>query len=137
MEIDYRKRFLSELKRGAEIYGTWEMFDGFLELSALCISNFYDKTQFDRREKQFMKTMGRFKGRENCFPTMLACLIVLLQQQAAMGRLKDILGEIFHELDVQDKWNGQFFSPPGIADMMGALTFDKKRWMQPSKIMVT
>ncbi len=33
--------------------------------------------------------------------------------------LTDVLGELFHELDFNDKWKGQFFTPQHICNLMG------------------
>lgn len=38
------------------------------------------------------------------------------------GRLEDIIGRVFHELNANSKSAGQFFTPPQIATLTGTLT---------------
>ncbi|MGA8560676.1 MAG: hypothetical protein WB685_14775, partial [Pseudolabrys sp.] len=36
----------------------------------------------------------------------------------------DVLGGVFSELDLGNKWAGQFFTPDPVCRMMAAMTFD-------------
>ena len=38
------------------------------------------------------------------------------------GDYTDVLGEIFHDLNFQDEWKGQFFTPQYVATMSGRMT---------------
>ncbi len=46
-------------------------------------------------------------------------------------RLTDILGSVFHELELHNKWTGQFFTPFHLCQMMAKMKqmkYEKKGW---------
>jgi len=51
------------------------------------------------------------------FPEMLGALTLALEAEPS-----DVLGRTFHELELHNKWAGQFFSPYPLCRMMAAMT---------------
>ncbi len=103
-------------------HGIHEVFVDFLELSALAIANKFDLTQFDAREKQYLALAKRYTSADLCkFAEMLSLLTLSLLDEAACGKLRDVLGMIYHGLDLHNKWKGQFFTPQNVCDMMGSI----------------
>lgn len=67
-----------------------------------------------------MESVGRYdKSEIDLFPQMLAHLIEELERHAEYP--EDVLGGVFHELELHNKYNGQFFTPQHICDMMGMI----------------
>ena len=104
-------------------YGTWELFSDFLIVSATAISNSVDEQNKEQREKQYLETIGKYPvDKQEMFPEMLAHLVLALEYEKETGRLTDILGHLFHELNLHNKYKGQYFTPQNICDMMGVMS---------------
>ena len=107
--------------------GTWEVFCDLLEMSALCISNTIDMRHFKKREQQYLETIGKYTPEHQMiFPEMLAKLVLALEHEYQTGGFVDVLGNLFHELKLHDRYRGQFFTPQHICTMMGKMVFDEK-----------
>ena len=87
-------------------------------MGALAISNAVDKPQYDKREERYMQIVKSYNPDElKRFPEMLGMLTAGLEDEAT-----DILGPVFHDLELHNKWAGQFFSPMPICQLMAAMT---------------
>lgn len=96
-------------------------------MAATSISNSIDKRQFEPREKEYLDTVKKYAKEElDLFPRMFAELVIELQEYAETKKPCDVLGEIFHKLELHNKWHGQFFSPQNICDMMGEISIGEK-----------
>lgn len=116
------KPLVKLIERMAYSHGRWEVFSDFLALSACTISNAVDPVHREERERQYMEIIGHYTHDEvQLFPEMLAELTIAMQQCSDDGHLEDILGKAFHELELHNKYKGQFFTPQHIADFMGAV----------------
>lgn len=105
---------------------TWELFYDFLELSAICISNTVDLKQFDERERQYLITIKKYTPEhQRMFSEMFALLILALEYEWQTNGFVDILGNLFHELGLHNKYKGQFFTPQNICTMMGKMLFSE------------
>lgn len=124
--MKHDKKLINLLMGVAQKYGTWEVFKDFIEMSAISLSNAVDHS-FNRgiREEQYMQIVKRYdKNDVNRFPEMFAELILAIEAEPS-----DILGKIYCELELANKWRGQFFTPDSICKMMGKmlLTEDMKK----------
>lgn len=110
-------KFIQELSHG---YSTWQVFADFLELSALAVANRVDLRQFDKREAQYLQTIGKYKPEQKLiFPKMFECLVMALEEG-----FDDVLGKTFHALELHNKYSGQFFTPYEICRMISRMTID-------------
>ena len=99
-------------------HSPWQTFSDFVEASALSISNSVDWPQREKREDRYMQLIKRYEPKELAvFPQILAELVMALEEAPS-----DVLGRAFHELELQNKWVGQFFSPYPICQMMAQMT---------------
>lgn len=99
---------------------TWEAFADFLELAAIAISNQCDLREFEKREAMYLRTAGKYKADElTLFCQILADVAVVLEEEPA-----DVLGQVYMQLELSNKWAGQFFTLQALADLMGAMTLD-------------
>jgi len=123
MDNPHSRQLVKLLQKIAEKRGIHETFITFLELSALTISNRYYLKQFKERENRYLEIANNLSKEEmDGFAQMLAALIEALKYEADSGKLHDVLGDIYHQLGLHNKWKAQFFTPMGICDMMGLLT---------------
>lgn len=99
-------------------HAVWDVFSDFVELSAISISNAVDKSHFDEREARYFEIIKKYKREElEQFPHLLALLVNELE-----SGITDVLGALFHELELHNKYKGQFFTPFHICRMMAKMT---------------
>lgn len=116
------KELLNMIKRLTYSHGTWEIFNDFLEMSAISISNAVDTRQFEGREKQYLSIIGKYAPeQQTIFAEMLAELVLALEYEYQAGSFVDVLGKLFHDLELHNKYKGQFFTPQHICTMMGKM----------------
>ena len=117
---NHRKELLTLIQQLSRKYSTWGVYVDFLALAAISISNAVDWVHRQEREAQYMEIVGRYDKQEvSVFPEMFAHLVLELETYA--GRLHDVLGGVFHELELHNKYKGQFFTPQSVCDMMGLI----------------
>ena len=99
-------------------YGTWEVFSNYVEMAAISISNAIDLAQRDAREARYMAIVKGYRPEElQRFPEMLGLLVMALETEVS-----DVLGKTYHDLELHNKWMGQYFTPFTICQMMAQMT---------------
>jgi hypothetical protein len=101
-------------------HGIYDVFRDFCALSALSISNAVDKRHWEDRESEYLRIIKGY-DREfiDKFPEMLSCLTTALDELGP----RDILGEVFMQLEISNKSVGQFFTPQCVSDCMARIVF--------------
>ena len=127
MDNPHKKKILKAIQKLGCSHSTWRVFGDFVELSALAVANSMESKASDvwrKREKQYLDTIGRYTpGEQKLFPEMFADLADALTYELTWNNAPvDILGELFHELELHNKYAGQFFTPQHICDFMGAIS---------------
>lgn len=128
---NHRKELIKLLEKAAHSSTTLNVFNDFITVSALSISNSSDsyyiansKEVWNQREKRYLDTINKYdKNTRSLFPQMFAELVEELQE-AATSHYTDVLGEIFSEMGFHDKRRNQFFTPQHISDLMAMMTID-------------
>jgi hypothetical protein len=88
-------------------YSSWQVFADFVEMGATAFSNGVDLAQREAREGRYMEVVKRYQPEEvQRFPEMLATLVSDLEAEP-----EDVLGKTYHELELHNKWSGQYFTP--------------------------
>lgn len=114
-----RKEFMKLIRANAHRYDLWTVFSDFLQLAACTYSNAVDLVHYEEREAEYMKTVGKYSKEEvDRFCRALA----YLTDAMSIAGFADVLGSIFMELELGNKWTGQFFTPYCVAHMMGKMT---------------
>ena len=117
------KELIKLLKRAANAHDIYRVFNDFLEMSAIAVSNAVDFTHKAEREARYLEIIGSYEKREQAlFPEMYAHLVLALDEKANTTGPEDMLGPVFHELELHNKYKGQFFTPQHIADLMARLS---------------
>lgn len=122
-----RREFIKLIQKLGARHSIWSVFDDFLITAAISFANtsdinhtVYGEKVWKEREDRYLRIMEKYTLEERqMLARMLACLVLELEAQTAEGKLRDVLGEVFHELELHNKWKGQFFTPQSISDMMG------------------
>lgn len=100
--------------------GVDRAFTTFIELFATLLASGGDPVNGEERKKRYQDISDSLSAdiREEYLE-----LFDLVKQTFAKNADDpvDILGEVFHELNLQNAWNGQFFTPNDVARLMAML----------------
>lgn len=115
--MDHKKEIKTLIDGLARRHDTFQVFSDFVAMTAISLSNAVDLAQFELREETYMQLVKPYTRDElSSFPQMLGALTLALEDDMA-----DILGQIFHDLELGNKWKGQFFTPDCVCRMMAAM----------------
>jgi len=115
--VDYLKEMEKTIRKLSYRHSVYTIFDDFIAMSAIAISNAVDWTQKDEREAQYMKIVKRYTKEEvNEFPKLLAMLTCQLEKG-----WQDALGTLYMTLEIQNQYKGQFFTPYTISQFMAKM----------------
>ena len=103
---------------------TFTIFRHFVELSAIALSNVADPSNKAAREAQYLAIVKQYKPEEvQQFPPMFGMLVACLEQEPT-----DVLGMLYHRLELHNHQSGQFFTPYPLCQAMAKmLVHDAKR----------
>lgn len=112
-----RRELVRALTDVAHEHQLWRVWADFVELAALVLSNAVDLAQREPREARYLEIVGRYKPAQVArFPEALAALAASLHEEP-----DDVLGSVFMELELGNRWKGQFFTPFSLCRLMAAL----------------
>lgn len=116
------KDFIKHFEKLGTVHSPFNVFSDFLAVSAISLSN---AVNFNNdREQEYLRIINKYNAQERAlFPKMLAAVVKEMQNDAP--RYRDVLGELFHELNLHDEWKAQFFTPQNVSDMIGLMNVEK------------
>ena len=118
-ESQIRKEIVDLIKTIGARHSTWKFFEDFVALSAISISNAFDFQK--EREETYLNISHTYNGEElNQIARILGLLTRLLNSYGTSPQ--DVLGVIFHDLELHNKYKGQFFTPHHICDFIGKIS---------------
>lgn len=116
--MNHKKEIIKLFQSFGYKHNIADVFRDFLEISAITISNSVDWNQAAKREKKYFELIKNYSKEELLkFAKILAELTMALEKEPS-----DILGEIFMELELGNKFKGQFFTPMSVAICMAEMT---------------
>lgn len=123
---DHKAGLIKLIKAASYTQATWEVYSDFVEMAAIAISNSVDRVNRKKREEKYLNLISKYdKKRQPLFGQMLGELVMAMERAVVTeGGPTDILGPVYHELELHNKWVGQFFTPVNICDMMGQLVLN-------------
>lgn len=127
------KEFMKVITAIAHRRDLWTAWTDAISLMALSISNAVDKARYDAREARYMKIIEGYTPEEiQEFPKLLAILAQALEEKPD----QDFLGKVFMQLELSNKWKGQFFTPFCVSQLMAEMQLtdmpqiiEKQGWM--------
>ena len=115
---DHQKDLVKAVESLGYRHGHWQVFADFVEMAAIAVSNAVDLAKRDKREERYMEVVKRYKPEELAkFSEMLGSLTTALAEGTS-----DVLGRTFHDLELHNKWAGQYFSPYPLCQMIAKMT---------------
>lgn len=101
-----------------------KIFDDFLWMTAIAISNSVDLMHREEREKMYMQIVQQYKPKEmEIFARMVAEITAGMEANPD----QDFLGEMYMALDFGSSSAGQFFTPYSVCRAMAAIVSDFDR----------
>lgn len=118
---EHTRQFVKLFEQLRYNHNAFTVYSDFLALSAISISNAVNPNA--DRENEYQRIVKHYTDAEQkLLAEMFACIVAEMEPaEGATPRYHDVLGELFHNLNLQDEWKGQFFTPQDISDMMGLM----------------
>lgn len=111
-------------KELSEKHSFIQVFNDFLEISTLAISNNTTKDKLLEREARYIEICKKYNKHEiEKFSYILAKLSLELEEKP-----RDVLGEILMELQEGNKITGQYLTPFHISELQSKLSFIGKKY---------
>lgn len=123
---EHRREFLKLFRNTARHRHRYDVFRDFVTLAACTLHNgiFHSfgieawPKIAQEREAEYLKIIGSYsKEDQQAFPLLFAHLVGMLDPEP-----RDILGQLYMELEVASKDQGQFFTPPELSELMARLS---------------
>lgn len=119
-EKPHKTALVDEIRNLGYSQGLNHVFTTFLEITANSIAAQMDPLNAEERENRYRKMVSGMDSKTlNCYARMFALLALTTYEHEEDPC--DILGDIYHELHLNNEWNGQFFTPDNICRMMAEL----------------
>lgn len=97
----------------------YEVFRDFVTMGAICMHNALPSMKNAALEAEYLEIIARYDAEaQQAFPKLLAELVKLLDDEP-----RDILGQLFMQLELGNERTGQFFTPPEISELMARMSF--------------
>lgn len=108
------------LKTLGSRHSLWSVFEDWLKVCAISISNSVDWNHREEREQQYLETINKYTPDEQkILVDTFSELVVALEREHTKSGPTDLLGKVFHSLELHNKYHGQFFTPFHICEFMG------------------
>ena len=116
----HRKELIDEIRTLAQSRGLNTVFTTFLEITANAIAAQTDRINAEKREARYGEIASKLTPEDlTAYSRMLALL--WLEMNSFNADKQDVLGSIYHELKLNNEWNGQFFTPDHICRLMAQI----------------
>lgn len=115
-----KNELINEIKALSQSNGLNAVFTTFLEITATSIAAQMDLANAEEREKRYQEIASKMTPETLSSYARMFALLTLATREHADDPC-DILGDVYHELKLNNEWNGQFFTPDHICRLMAQL----------------
>ena len=120
---DHQKNFLKIFNSLTGKHSRWEIWEDFVTLTAIEISNSTDKVNAPERTKMYQTIVSKYSAKEReGMAEMLGEVIMGMEQNPD----QDFLGSLYMMCELGNDHAGQFFTPYDVCRCMAEITFDPK-----------
>lgn len=120
---DHQKNFLKIFNGLTGKHSRWEIWEDFVTLTAIEISNSTDKVNATERTKMYQTIISKYSAKErDGMAEMLAEVVMGMEQNPD----QDFLGSLYMMCELGHDHAGQFFTPYDVCRCMAEITFDPK-----------
>lgn len=98
----------------------YTIFRDLIAMGALSIRSTVEPHNIKKIDEEYFKVIDKYNKKElDKFADILAKLTIALDKKPY-----DVLGQVFMELEISNKWTGQFFTTMDISEMIAQITFN-------------
>lgn len=120
---DHQKNFLKIFNGLTGKHSRWEIWEDFVTLTAIEISNSTNKVNATERTKMYQTIISKYSAKErDGMAEMLAEVVMGMEQNPD----QDFLGSLYMMCELGNDHAGQFFTPYDVCRCMAEITFDPK-----------
>lgn len=101
----------------------WEIFNDCIEMYALAFKNIYDINHFEENEKRYCNIASNYTKEQMKIVTEILAVITEMIEE---NPFRDLLGNLYMQLNMGNDSQGQFFTPYSIAKLTAETAFDIK-----------
>lgn len=116
--MDYKKEIINELRNMSGRYSVYDMFQDWIKMLALSISNSCNPFFYEKREREYLELAHKHTPEEIDVFCKLNNLLIM----ACNEKFEDVLGYIYMHLEVSSKALGQFFTPYHVCQLMANIS---------------
>ena len=117
---------IEEIRQLGQTLGVNTVFTTFLEVTATCLSAETDPSTAKERQARYQELIeGMETETINAYARMCALLYLAVREN--WDEPRDILGAVYHELNLNNAWNGQYFTPDDVCRMMAMITLGEDK----------
>ncbi len=121
--VDSCKCMIDKLKHLGANHSIWNVFEDWLRISAISISNTVDWGNQTVREKDYLETIKKYTPKEQeLLADLFKELIHSLENELTRNGPTDLLARVFRGLELHNKYHGQFFTPFHVCEFMGHIS---------------
>lgn len=113
--IDHEKAFISLFSQTARYHKRHRVFEDFVSCSVIALENRLSFSEL--RENKYLRIVGAYEKED---VTRMAQLLAHVVNGLQAG-FCDFLGRVFMQLELGDKYRGQFFTPRSVASAMASM----------------
>lgn len=115
----HQKEIINLLNSLEGRYSRWDIWQDFIVMSAVSISNALGGPYREQRESMYLERSRKYTESElKTLSRMFAEVVEALEQNPE----QDMLGELFMALGIANEWKGQFFTPYNVCRAMASMT---------------
>lgn len=116
---DHQKNFLKIFNGLTGKHSRWEIWEDFVTLTAIEISNSTDKVNAPERTKMYQTIVSKYSAKErDGMAEMLAEVVMGMEQNPD----QDFLGSLYMMCELGNDHTGQFFTPYDVCKCMAMIT---------------
>ncbi len=120
---DCKKEFCTLMEKFAFSHSKWQVWNDFLNLSAISLANVVPTPEKEEREEKYLSIINSYQEKEQeIFPQLLNLVVMALEENPG----QDFLGSLYHHLELHQEQKGQFFTPYHICEFMAEIQFPNK-----------
>lgn len=114
---EHRQELVKLLKKAAYTTSAWRIWDDLMFMSAAALAQPLNFQQ--EREDEYLRRINHYdKPTQDLLPALFSEIALALEQEGCY----DVLGEIYMEMELNNHWKGQFFTPFHVSLMMAKMS---------------
>lgn len=122
VKSDAQKRIVEMLEKIAKNVSLWNVWQDFVVMSAIAISNAIPSNFRKNREEEYISMAKKYSKEElEMFSSVFYEVVCELDRNPN----QDLLGDMFMALELGNHWKGQFFTPYQICELTAELSYSE------------